>query len=120
MSLLQQKQLQKKTKKKVKERINFILSHLFKDKIFLRAISTKDSSGDQLTVYNKKEMFRACEQADFIDCKVGGYAEYASEEYIHDNEINTQTSDFVFFEKIIDHHHCILYQKRRYVVTPYC
>ena len=96
MSSLQHKRTQRK--QKVREGIHFILRHFPEDKIFPRTISTKDSSGEQFIVYSKKEMFRAYEQADFIDCKVGAYDVYAAKQYIYDNGINMQTPDFIFID----------------------
>lgn len=96
MSSLQHKRTQRK--QKVREGINFILRHFPEDKIFPRTISTKDSSGEQFIVYSKKEMLKAYEQADFIDCKVSAYAAYAAKEYIYDNGINMQTPDFIFID----------------------
>ncbi len=93
MSSLQQKQSQ--MSRKVREGINFILRHFPEDKIFPRAISTKDSSGEEFIVYNKKEMFRAYEQSDFIDCKVSCYA---TEENIDDSGLNRQTPDFILID----------------------
>ena len=95
-SSLQQKRIRKK--RNVGEGINFILRHFPEDKIFPRTISIKDSSGEQFVVYNKKEMFRAYKQANFIDCEVSAYAAYSAEKYIHDNGINMQTPDFIFLE----------------------
>jgi hypothetical protein len=96
MPSLKHKRTQRK--QKVGEGINFILRHFPQDKIFPRRISTKDSSPEQFIIYNKKEMLKAYEQADFIDCKVSAYAAYTAEEYIYDNGINMQTPDFIFID----------------------
>jgi hypothetical protein len=59
---------------KVKEGIDFILSHFEKrQQLFPRKISTAFSNNTQFTVYNKEQILNECIKADFIDCRINAY-----------------------------------------------
>ena len=61
-------------KKKVKEGINFILSYFPKHNVFPRAICIQALTKElPIIIHNKNEMFRTCEQFDFIGYKVRTY-----------------------------------------------
>ena len=91
-------QRSEKIKNKIKQNIRFILSH-FKEPIFPRTISSRSTTcaGTQFkVVYNEKEMFKAYEQFEFIDCRVSVYrSSYATQECHHTHE--NQVADLITF-----------------------
>ena len=91
-------QRSEKIKNKIKQNIRFILSH-FKEPIFPRTISSRSTTcaGTQIkVVYNEKEMFKAYEQSEFIDCRVSVYrSSYATQECHHTHE--NQVADLITF-----------------------
>jgi len=59
---------------KVKEGIDFILSHFDKrQQLFPRKMSTAFSNNKQFTVYNKEQILNECIKADFVDCRINAY-----------------------------------------------
>jgi hypothetical protein len=58
------------------EDIDFILSH-FDHQLqdFPRKIMT-NKTGAQVPVFSKEEIFKKCQESDFIDCRINGYPEY--------------------------------------------
>jgi hypothetical protein len=59
---------------KVKEGINFILSHFEgRQPLFPRKMSTLLSNGRQFTVYDQKQILHECIKANFIDCRINAY-----------------------------------------------
>jgi hypothetical protein len=59
---------------KVKEGIDFILSHFEgRQQLFPRKISTYYSNSRQFTVYNKEQILEECIKANFIDCRINAY-----------------------------------------------
>ena len=59
---------------KVKEGIDFILSHFEKrQQLFPRKISTAFSKGKQFAVYNKEQILQECIKANFVDCRINAY-----------------------------------------------
>ena len=60
--------------KKVKEGIDFLLSHFEeRQRLFPRKMSTFASKGKQFTVYNKEQILDACIKSNFIDCRLNAY-----------------------------------------------
>jgi hypothetical protein len=59
---------------KVKEGIDFILSHFEgRQQLFPRKISTAFSNGRQFTVYSREQILEECIKANFIDCRINAY-----------------------------------------------
>ena len=59
---------------KVKEGIDFLLSHFEgRQRLFPRKMSTFSSNGKQFTVYNKEQILDACIKSNFKDCRLNGY-----------------------------------------------
>ena len=71
--------------------LNFILNH-FEEPLFPRTISTYRSEGRQFEVFSK-EVIKAFEQSDFLDCRVNAYRSYT--EY---KGINRQAPNFIFID----------------------
>lgn len=59
---------------KVKEGIDFLLSHFeARQRLFPRKISTLASQGNQFIVYNKEQILDACIKSNFMDCRLNAY-----------------------------------------------
>ena len=59
---------------KVKEGIDFILSHFEgRQQLFPRKISTAFSNGRQFTIYNREQILEECIKANFVDCRINAY-----------------------------------------------
>src|SRR5688500_1346581 len=59
---------------KVKEGIDFLLSHFEgRQRLFPRKISTFASQGKQFIVYNKEQILNACIKSNFLDCRINAY-----------------------------------------------
>ena len=64
----------KNREKKLKEGIEFLLSHFEgRQRLFPRKMSTSTSQGKQFTVYNKEQILDACIKSNFIDCRLNAY-----------------------------------------------
>lgn len=64
----------KDREEKVKEGIDFLLSHFQnRQKLFPRKMSTLASKGKQFTVYNEEQIFQECKKSNFIDCRLNAY-----------------------------------------------
>ena len=62
------------TNEKLKESIDFILSHFEgRQRLFPRKMSTLASNGKQFTVYNKEQILDACIKSNFLDCRINAY-----------------------------------------------
>ena len=73
------------------EDIVFILSH-FEEPLFPRKMMTSSSNG-QFTVTSKEEILQSCKEANYIDCRINAYPEYA--EY---RGIARQPPNFIFID----------------------
>jgi hypothetical protein len=59
---------------KVKQGINFLLSHFEgRQRLFPRKMSTLASKGKQFIVYNKEQILDACIKSYFLDCRLNAY-----------------------------------------------
>jgi hypothetical protein len=59
---------------KVKEGIDFILSHFDeRQQLFPRKISTAFSNGRQFTVYSREQILEECFKSNFINCRINAY-----------------------------------------------
>lgn len=64
----------KERENKVKEGINFLLSHFEgRQRLFPRKMSTLSSNGRQFTVYTKEQILNACIKSNCIDCRLNAY-----------------------------------------------
>ena len=54
------------------ENIQFILSH-FQEPLFPRTISTQESEGRQILVYDINEIYQEFEKSKFIDCRINAF-----------------------------------------------
>jgi hypothetical protein len=82
---------------KVKEGIDFILSHFEKQQqLFPRKISTAFSYTRQFIVYNKEQILNECIKADFIDCRVNAYPVLENNNYHADS--NIQAPNLIFID----------------------
>ena len=60
--------------KKVKEGIDFLLSHFEgRQRLFPRKMATFASEGKQFTIYNKKQILDVCTKSNFVDCRLNAY-----------------------------------------------
>lgn len=65
---------QETREEKVKDGINFLLSHFEgRQRLFPRKMSTSTSKGKQFTVYNKEQILDGCIKSNFIDCRLNAY-----------------------------------------------
>ena len=88
---------------KVKEGINFILSHLEKrQQLFPRKISTAFSNNKQFTVYNREQILNECIKADFIDCRINAYPVLDNNNY--HSYSNIQAPNIIFIDLDLDKH----------------
>ena len=55
-----------------KENIKFILSH-FQEPLFPRTISTQESEGRQMPIYNINQIYQEFEKSKFIDCRINAF-----------------------------------------------
>src|SRR3954453_9983495 len=76
---------------KVKEGIEFILSHFEgRQLLFPRKISTAFSNGRQFTIYNKDQILGEYIKANFIDCRINAYPVLGESHY--------QAPNFIFID----------------------
>jgi hypothetical protein len=86
---------------KVKEGVDFILSHFDKrQQLFPRKMSTAFSNNKQFTVYNKEQILNECIKADFIDCRINAYPVLEYDNY--NNYSNIQTPNVIFIDLDLD------------------
>lgn len=76
---------------KVKEGIDFILSH-FKERqqLFPRNISTAFSRGKQFVVCNREQILKECIKSRFTDCRINAYPVF--------NELTMQPPNLIFID----------------------
>ena len=78
----------------IEEALNCILGHIpASEPIWPRTISTKTTEGRQILVYSKEEALARFNQADYLDCKIGGYPHY-----VEWKGINRQAPNFIFID----------------------
>ena len=59
---------------KVKEEIDFLLSHFEeRQRLFPRKMSTLSSNEKQFIIYNKEQILDACIKSNFLDCRLNAY-----------------------------------------------
>lgn len=93
---------------KVKEGINFILSHFeARQQLFPRKISTYFSNNRQFTVNNKEQILSECIKADFIDCRINAYPVLENNNY--HSYSNVQSPNLIFID--LDLEKSLPYQK---------
>jgi hypothetical protein len=81
---------------KVKEGIDFILSHFEKrQQLFPRKISTAFSNSRQFTVYNKEQILNEYIKADFIDCRINAYPVLDNNDYLSYSDIQAPNIIFI-------------------------
>ncbi|MDF0680309.1 MAG: hypothetical protein P0116_05030, partial [Candidatus Nitrosocosmicus sp.] len=86
---------------KVKEGIDFILSHFEeRQQLFPRKISTSISNTRQFTVYNKEQILNECIEADFIDCRINAYPVLDNNNY--PSYSNIQAPNLIFIDIDLD------------------
>ncbi|MGC1933248.1 MAG: hypothetical protein WA667_30105 [Candidatus Nitrosopolaris sp.] len=92
----QKHQESKRTRKeKIRKGIKFILSH-FNEPVFPRTISSTNTPcyGPKFKiVYNEKEMLRAYEHSNFIDCRVS-----INPSLNNSKNVNTASADLITFD----------------------
>jgi hypothetical protein len=87
---------------KVREGINFILSHFEKrQRLFPRKMSTALSNTTQFTVYNKEQILNKCIKADFIDCRINAYPVLDDNNNYHSYS-NIQAPNLIFIDLDLD------------------
>ncbi|KAA2283581.1 hypothetical protein [Candidatus Nitrosocosmicus sp. SS] len=81
---------------KVKEGIDFILSHFEgRQQLFPRKISTAFSNNRQFTVYNKEQILNEYIKADFIDCRINAYPVLDNNDYLSYSDIQAPNIIFI-------------------------
>ncbi|WP_148686799.1 DNA primase noncatalytic subunit PriX [Candidatus Nitrosocosmicus hydrocola] len=85
--------------KKVKEGIDFILSHFEgRQQLFPRKISTAFSNNGQFTVYNKEQILNECIKADFMDCRINAYPVLDKNDCLSYSNIQSPNIIFIDFD----------------------
>lgn len=86
---------------KVKEGIDFILSHFEgRQQLFPRKISTAFSNNRQFTIYNKEQILNECIKSDFIDCRINAYPVLDNNNY--QGYSNIQAPNLIFIDLDLD------------------
>lgn len=86
---------------KVKEGIDFILSHFEgRQQLFPRKMSTAFSNNKQFTVHNKEQILNECIKADFIDCRINAYPVLEKNNY--HSYLNIQAPNLIFIDLDLD------------------
>lgn len=84
---------------KVKEGIDFILSHFEgRQQLFPRKISTAFSNNRQIIVYNKEQILNECIKSNFIDCRVNAYSVLDDT----NSQLNIQAPNLIFIDLDLD------------------
>ena len=79
----------------IEEGLNYLITHFDENRpIWPRTISTKTTQGRQIIVYSKEEALARFKQANYLDCKIGGYPHY-----IEWKGINRQAPNLIFIDE---------------------